>query len=128
MATLPQVCCLLGPPERKDALAAIQRTIGLIRRRYALDAVDIAKSLKNEDGSIPSADRIERAERGENLLTFDMICQLAYLYRDCADPIRRLLEPAATGEPTTLEDRLQRAEQEILHVRRELASLTEGNN
>jgi hypothetical protein len=122
MASFPQVCGLLPPPERTDALAAVAKTIGLIRRRHALSAKEIAASLKKEDGTAPIADTIERAERGENLLSFDLIAQLAFIYRECADPIRMLLEPAATGEPTTLEQRLQRAEAEILAVRRELAA------
>jgi hypothetical protein len=122
MASLPQVCGLLPPPERTDALNAVAKTIGLIRRRYLLTAKEIAASLKKDDGTAPIADTIERAERGENLLSFDLIAQIAFIYRECADPVRMLLEPAATGEPTTLEQRLERAEQEILAVRRELAS------
>ena len=122
MASVPQIRCLLPPPERTDALAAVAKTIGLIRRRHVLTAKEIAASLKKEDGESPIADTIERAERQETLLSFYMIAQLAYLYGDCADPIRALLEPCATGEPVTLEQRLQRAEQEILMVRRELAA------
>ena len=122
MATLPQICGLLPPPERNDALAAVAKTIGLIRRRYALSAKEIASSLKKDDGTAPIADTVERAERGENLLSFDLIVQLAYLYGECADPIRNLLVPATVTEPTTLEQRLKRAEDEILAVRRELAA------
>jgi hypothetical protein len=122
VASAPHFRCLLPPPERTDALAAVSKTIGLIRRRHALSAKEIAASLKKDDGLAPIADTIERAERQETMLSFDLICQLAYLYRDCAEPIRAILEPAATGEPTTLEQRLQRAEQEILAVRRELAA------
>ena len=122
MATLPQICGLLPPPERSDALAAIAKTIGMIRRRYALTAKEIAASLKKDDGTAPIADTVERAERGENLLGFDLIVQLAYLYGDCADPIRNLLVSATVVEPTSLEQRLKRAEEEILAVRRELAA------
>lgn len=123
MASIPQVCGLLPPPERTDALACIAKTIGLIRRRYALTAKEIAASLKKDDGTAPIADTIERAERCENLLSFDLIAQIAFIYRECADPIRALLEPAATAEPTTLEQRLERAESEILTVRRALAEI-----
>ena len=120
MATLPQICGLLPPPERNDALTAIAKTIGLIRRRYALSAKEIARTLKKEDGKEPISDTIERAERGENLLSFYLIVQLAYLYGDCAEPIRNLLVAATITEPETLAERLARAEQEILAVRREL--------
>jgi transcriptional regulator with XRE-family HTH domain len=120
VATAPQFCGLLPPPERNDALAAIARTIGMIRRRYGLTAKDIARSLKRPDGESPNSDTIERAERGENLLSFDLIAQMAFIYGDCADPVRALLQPVVPPEPTTLEERLQRAEQEILAVRREL--------
>lgn len=119
----PHFCGLLPPPERKDALAAVARTIGLVRRRHGLAAVDIARALKNERGEPVHEDTISRAERGENLLSFDLICQIAYIYGDCADPIRRLLEPAPTAEPTSLDDRLQLAENEILTVRRELEAM-----
>jgi|SRR5690348_6956700 len=122
MASIPQVCGLLLLPERTDALAAVGRFILLIRRRYALNALEIAKSLKKEDGKAPSPDTIERAEKGAHMLGFDLIAQLAYLYPEAADPIRNLLGPGATGEPTSIEDRLARAEQEILAVRRHLAS------
>lgn len=122
MASIPQVCGLLLLPERKDALAAVGRFVLLIRRRYALSAAEIAKTLKKEDGTAPIADTIERAENGKHMLGFDLIAQLAYLYPDAADPIRNLLAAAPTGEPTTLEERLERAEREILAVRRELAS------
>jgi hypothetical protein len=120
MASVPQICGLLPPPERTDALAAVARTIGMIRRRYGMTAKDIARSLKRPDGEAPISDTVERAERAENLLSFDLIVQLAFIYGDCADPIRNLLEAATAFEPTTLEQRLQRAEQEILAVRREL--------
>lgn len=122
MASVPQVCGLLLLPERTDALAAVGRFVLLIRRRYALNAQEIAKSLKKEDGKAPSSDTIERAEKGAHMLGFDLIAQMAYLYPDAAQPIHNLLTPGATGEPTTLEQRLQRAESEILAVRRELAS------
>ena len=118
----PQICGLLLLPERKDALAAVGRFILLIRRRYALSAAEIAKSLKKDNGEAPVADTIERAESGAHMLGFDLIAQLAYLYPDAADPIRNLLTAAPTAEPTTLEQRLARAEQEILAVRRELAA------
>lgn len=121
MASVPQICGLLLLPERKDALAAVARFVMLIRRRYALNALEIAKSLKKENGVAPSADTIERAESGAHMLGFDLIAQLAYLYPDAADPIRNLIVAGPTAEPTTLEDRLARAEQEILAVRRELA-------
>lgn len=126
MATSAQICGLLLLPERTDALVAVGRFILLIRRRYALSAVEIAKSLKKENGESPSPDTIERAENGKHMLGFDLIAQLAYLYPLAADPIHNLLTPGATAEPTTLEDRLQRAEQEILAVRRELASQQEA--
>lgn len=122
MASLPQICGLLPPPDRTDALTAVQITIGKIRRRYGLAACDIARSLNRPDGKAPIADTIERAERGENLLSFDLIVQLAFIYGDCADPIRNLLDAATVIEPTTLEQRLERAEREILAVRRELAA------
>lgn len=119
----PHFCGLLPPPERKDALAAVARTIGLIRRRHGLSAVDIARALKNERGEPIHEDTICRTERGENMLSFDLICQMAYIYGDCADPIRRLLEPAPTAEPTSLDSRLKLAESEILTVRRELEAI-----
>lgn len=122
MASLPQIRGLLPPPERTDALAAVAKTVGLIRRRHALSAKEIAASLKKEDGAAPIADTVERAERQETLLSFDLIAQLAYLYGDCADPLRAILEPAIAEEPMTLGQRLARAEQEILAVRRALAS------
>ena len=122
MASHPQIYGLLPPPERNDALAAVAKTIGLIRRRHALSAKEIANSLKKDDGSAPDPDTIGRAERGENLLSFDLIVQMAYLYGECAEPVRNLLVGATTSEPTTLEQRLARAEQEILAVRRELAA------
>lgn len=122
MASAAQICGLLLIPERKDALAAVGRFILLIRRRYALSAVEIAKSLKKENGEAPIPDTIERAENGAHMLGFDLIAQLAYLYPDAADPIHNLLSAGPTGEPTTLESRLHRAEQEILAVRRELTS------
>jgi len=118
----PHVSDLIGPPERIDALAAIARTIGLVRRRRALNAQEIANSLKDEDGKPPTNDTILRAEKRESLLSFHFIAQLAYLYADCADPIRQLLAPAPTAEATTLEERLKRAEEEILAVRRELVA------
>lgn len=121
MASLPQICGLLPPPERNDALAAVAKTIGLIRRRRFLKPADIAKSLKQDDGEAPHVDTIARAERGENLLSFDLIVQLAYLYDDCAEPLRMVMEPGISDEPLSLEKRLERAEQEILAVRRELA-------
>lgn len=123
MASAAQVCGLLLLPERKDALAAVGRFVLLIRRRYAMSAEEIAKSLKKEDGKSPDSDTIKRAERGAHMLGFDLIAQLAYLYPDAADPIRNLLAAGPTAEPTTLEERLARAEQEILAVRRELAAL-----
>jgi len=122
MASSAQICGLLLLPERNDALTAVGRFVLLIRRRYALNAVEIAKSLKKEDGKSPSPDTIERAEAGKHMLGFDLIAQLAYLYPLAADPIRNLLEAGATGEPTTLEQRLERAESEIMAVRRELAA------
>lgn len=122
MASSAQICGLLLLPERKDALAAVGRFILLIRRRYALNAAEIAKSLKKEDGQAPISDTIERAEKGAHMLGFDLIAQLAYLYPDAADPIHNLLASGAAAEPVTLEERLQRAEQEILAVRRELAT------
>lgn len=121
MASAPQFRGLLPPPERNDALAAVAKTIGLVRRRYALTAKEIAATLKKEDGKEPIADTVERAERQETLLSFYLVCQLAYLYSDCADPIRNLLIPATAPEPATLEQRLENAEREILAVRRELA-------
>lgn len=122
METAAQVCGLLLLPERKDALAAVGRFILLIRRRYALSAEEIAKSLKKEDGKSPDADTIKRAEKGAHMLGFDLIAQLAYLYPEAADPIHNLLEPGATAEAPSVEQRLERAEQEILTVRRELAA------
>jgi hypothetical protein len=122
VATLPQICGLLPPPERNDALNAVAKTIGLIRRRHLITAKEIARSLKKPDGECPDADTIGRAERGENLLSFDLIAQMAFIYRDCADPIRMLLEPAPTGEPTTLEERLARIEREASAIRSELSA------
>jgi hypothetical protein len=120
MASSPQICGLLPPPERNDALRAVAKTIGLIRRRYTVTAKEIARNLKKEDGQTPDPDTIGRAERGENLLSFDLICQLAFIYGDCADPIRMLLEPNVTGEPTSLEQRLARIEAEAAAIRSEL--------
>lgn len=125
MNVAPHFRGLLGPPERKDALAAVAKTIGLIRRRYALKPKEIAASLKKENGDEITTDTIERAERQETLLSFYLIAQIAFLYGDCADPIRQLLEPAPTAEPTTLDERLKRAEDEILAVRRELEARRE---
>ena len=122
MATAAQVCGLLLLPERNDALAAVGRFILLIRRRYALSAKEIAASLRKENGESPSSDTIERAEAGKHMLGFDLIAQLAYLYPNAAEPIHNLLTAGPTAEPTTLEERLQRAEAEILAVRRELAA------
>jgi hypothetical protein len=122
MASLPQVCGLFPPPERTDALNAISKTIFLIRRRYSLNAKDIARSLKNGDGTEPHPDTIERAERRESLLSFDLIAQIAFIYRECADPLRALLDPAPTGEPTTLEERLERIEREAALIRQEIAA------
>lgn len=127
MASVPQICGLLLLPERIDALTAVQLTIGKIRKRYGLDAKAIAKTLKRPDGKEPICDTIGRAERGETLLSFDLIAQLAYLYGDCADPVRTILEAAVSPEPTTIEQRLERAEQEILAVRRELAATEQGD-
>lgn len=121
MASAPQFCGLLPPPERIDALNAVAKTIGLIRRRYTLTAKDIARSLTQPNGESPDPDTIGRAERCENLLSFDLITQLAFLYGDCANPIRALLDPAPTAEPTTLEDRLARIEREAAAIRKEIA-------
>ncbi len=112
MASCAQVCDLLGPPERTDAIAAISRTIGLIRRRKAISVAEIERKLGIGRGVIG------RAERGENLLEFDTICQLAYIYGDCADPIRQLLDPAPTAEPTKPEDMIQRAQELLLTAQR----------
>jgi hypothetical protein len=120
MGSVAQFCGLLPPPERIDALNAVAKTIGLVRRRYTLTAKDIARSLTQPNGESPDPDTIGRAERGENLLSFDLIAQLAFLYGDCAAPLRALLEPAPTAEPTTLEDRLERIEREAAAIRREL--------
>jgi hypothetical protein len=109
-------------PERKDALVAVGKFVLLIRRRYAVTAAEIAKSLKKEDGSAVHPSTIERAEAGAHMLGFDLIAQLAYLYPRAVEPIANLLMPAPTAEPTTLEERLERAEQEILAVRRELVA------
>jgi hypothetical protein len=121
MASVPQICGLLPPPDRNDVLFAVAKTIGLIRRR-GFTAKDIARSLKQPNGDPPDPDTISRAERAENLLSADLMAQLAFIYQECADPIRALFEPAPTAEPTTLEERLQRAEAEIMAVRRELVS------
>lgn len=121
MATAAHFCGLLPPPERTDALNAIAKTIGLIRRRYSITAKEIARSLTQPNGESPDPDTIGRAERGENLLSFDLIAQLAFIYRDCADPIRLLLDPAPTAEATTLEQRLERIEREAAAIRRDLA-------
>lgn len=125
MASSAQICGLLLLPERKDAVTRVQLTIGCIRKRYGHDCAEIAKQLKQEDGRPPHSDTISRAERGETLPSFDLLAQIAYIYGDCADPLRSLLAPAPTAEPATLEQRLARAEQEILAVRRELASQEE---
>jgi hypothetical protein len=90
-----------------------------------MTAKDIARSLKRPDGDAPNSDTIERAERAENLLSFDLIAQIAFIYGDCADPVRSILQPVTPPEPTTLEQRLARAEQEILAVRRELTTGTD---
>jgi len=122
MATATQFCGLLLLPERKDAVTRIQLTIGNIRKRFGHDCAEIAKQLKQDDGKPPHPDTISRAERGETMPSFDLLAQIAYIYGDCADPLRSLLAPAPTAEPTSLEDRLARAESEILAVRRELAN------
>lgn len=119
MASAAQVCGLLPPPDRKDALLAVASTILRIRRR-GLSAKDIAQSLVKEDGKPPIEDTILRAEKGLHMLGFDLLAQLAFKYGDCADPIRSLLEPVPIIEPTTLEDRLARIEQEAAAIRREL--------
>lgn len=116
MASSPQVLCLFGAPDRTSALSAVARTVGLIQRRHALSYVEIARVIEC------STDTIERAAREETLLSFDAVARLGYFFNDCADPIKRLFEPSIV-EPTTLEDRLQRAETEILTVRRELEAM-----
>lgn len=126
MTVSPQICGLLLLPDRTDALRAVSMTIGKIRRRYGHKPAEIAARLKKGDGTAPTGDTIERAEREETLPSFDLIAQIAYLYSDCAEPIRALLAPAATAEPTTVEQRLVRMEAEILAVRRELAATEDG--
>lgn len=121
MASCPQICGLLPPPNRDDVARAISKTIGLIRRYRLLNACEIAKSLTKDDGKSPDAETIRRAERGENLLSFDLIAQLAWIYQECAEPLRIMLEPSPTGEPTTMEDRLARIERDTAAIRRELA-------
>ena len=120
MASAAQICGFLLLPERKDVLFAVSLTIGKIRKR-GLDAGEIARSLKKEDGTAPDPDTIRRAERMETELSLHLAAQLASIYDDCGEPIRRLFEPLRTPEPTTVEERLARAEKEILAVRRELA-------
>jgi hypothetical protein len=120
MATAPQFCGLLPPPDRNDVVFAVAKTIGLIRRR-GFTAKDIARSLKQPNGDPPDPETISRAERGENLLSADLMAQLAFIYRECADPIRALFEPAPLAEPTTLADRLDRIEREAAAIRKELA-------
>lgn len=119
MATAPQFCGLLPPPNRTDVVFAVARTIGRIRRR-GLTAKDISRSLVQPDGDPPDPETIGRAERGEHLMSFDLLVQLAYLYGDCADPLRALFEPAPAFEPTTLADRLDRIEREAAAIRKEL--------
>jgi hypothetical protein len=119
MASAPQFCGLLPPPDRNDVVFAVARTIGCIRRR-GYTAKDIARSLKQPNGDPPDPETISRAERGETLMSFDLLVQLAYLYGDCADPLRALLEPAPAFEPTTLADRLDRIEREAAAIRKEL--------
>ena len=121
MASRSQISSLLPPPDRTDVLNAVARCIGKIRRRHGLSAVDIARRLTQPDGNSPDPETIRRAERGDNLLQFDLAAQIAFIWPDCADDIRALFEPSASVEPTSVEDRLQRAEQEILAVRRALA-------
>jgi hypothetical protein len=122
MASAPHFCGILPPPDRNDVVRAVSKTIGLIRRKYLLKACDIAQTLKQPDGVAPDAETIRRAERGDTLLSFDLIAQLAFLYHECADPLRIVMEPAPTGEPTTLEDRLALIEREAAAIRREIAS------
>lgn len=119
MASYPQVCGLLPPPDRNDALRAVSSTILKIRR-LGLSAKDIARSLYKENGEHPDPDTILRAEKGNHMLGFDLLAQLAFKYGEAADPIRMLLEPAPTGEPTTLEDRLERIEREAAAIRQEI--------
>lgn len=119
MASLPQVRPLLPPPDRKDALHAVAATILRIRRA-GLSAKDIALSLTKANGKHPDTDTILRAEKGDHMLGFDLLAQLAFKYGECADPIRSLLEPAPTGEPTTVEERLERIEREAAAIRRGL--------
>lgn len=120
MASAPQICGLLPPPDRNDVVFAVAKSIGLIRRR-GFTAKDIARSLKQPNGDPPDPETISRAERGENLLSADLIFQLAYIYGECADPVRALLDQAPILEPTTLADRLDRIEREAAAIRKELA-------
>ena len=106
MATAAQFCGLLLLPERTDACNAVARFIGKIRLRHGHQAPDIARQLKRPDGNPPNVDTILRAERGETLLSFDLIAQLVAIYSDCADPILTLLGSAM--QPVTLEQRLAR--------------------
>lgn len=119
MASAPQICGLLPPPDRNDVVFAVARTIGCIRRR-GYTAKDIARSLKQPNGDPPDPDTVSRWERGENMPSLDLMVQIAYLYGDCADPLRALLEPAPVIEPTTLADRLDRIEREAAAIRKEL--------
>lgn len=127
MASSAQICGFLLLPEREDAFNAITRTIGKIRLRYGDDAQAIANRLKQPNGKPPDKETIKRAERQETMLSFDLIAQLVTVYHDCAEPILALLQPT---EPITLEQRLQRAEAEILAVRRALpeAETNEGES
>jgi hypothetical protein len=118
--SVPQICGLLPPPNRNDVVTAVQLTIGCIRRRWGHTAKDIARSLTQPNGEPPDPETISRAERGETLPSFDLLAQIACIYGDCADPLRRVMEPAPTGEPTTLEDRVARIEREAAAIRKEL--------
>jgi hypothetical protein len=119
MATAPHFCGLLPPPNRNDVVFAVAKTIGCIRRR-GFTAKDIARSLKQPNGDAPDPETISRAERGETLISFDLIAQMAFIYGDCADPIRSLLDPTPTGEGPTLADRLDRIERETATIRKEM--------
>jgi hypothetical protein len=122
VATAPHFCGLLPPPNRNDVVTAVQLTIGCIRRRWGHSAKDIARGLRQPNGESPDPETISRAERGETLPSFDLLAQIAFLYGDCADPLRRIMEPAPTGEPTTIEDRLALIEREAAAIRKEMAA------
>ena len=115
MASAPHVLCIFDAPSRESAVAAVARTIGLIKRRHALSCAEIARAIEC------SSDTIERAAREETQLTLDAAARLAHFFPDCSDKLRMLFDPAIGAKPATMEERVDRAQAELAAVRAELS-------